>query len=150
MNDESEDEIEINIHFESEVPAEDYMSFDDFDNIEERIIELMYRSYVGRALYSNLLNTIEETIYNTVLNESTQTDNFPKKDESVKINTINLLYKNHKKECSDTCSICTENYQNNDVINILDCKHDFHTKCISEWACYKTECPICRHPIPKK
>ena len=28
------------------------------------------------------------------------------------------------------------------------CRHDFHEKCLSEWMSYKTQCPVCRSPLP--
>ena len=47
--------------------------------------------------------------------------------------------------CKDKdCSICTVDYEKDDMISITNCNHVFHTDCIKEWAKYKQICPICR------
>jgi len=49
-----------------------------------------------------------------------------------------------KKEFDNNeCIICLENMIKNDHINMLDCGHMYHNKCISEWFTVKKECPIC-------
>lgn len=43
------------------------------------------------------------------------------------------------------CSICLQDYQNEDKIFALhNCKHRFHLNCISKWLLSKNECPCCR------
>ena len=49
-----------------------------------------------------------------------------------------------KKEFDNNeCIICLENMIINDHINMLECGHIYHNKCISEWFTVKKECPIC-------
>lgn len=50
---------------------------------------------------------------------------------------------------SERCSICLENYQKNETILKLKCKHIFHKECIKEWFHKKKqeECPLCRNII---
>jgi hypothetical protein len=55
---------------------------------------------------------------------------------SQKYNTLTTTY--------NTCSICIDEFDDNDGVDILKCNHVFHTKCITEWGHYKCECPICR------
>jgi len=45
----------------------------------------------------------------------------------------------------DTCTICFEDYKNNDVIKILSCSdfHHYHKECIIEWFKRKKKCPLC-------
>lgn len=53
---------------------------------------------------------------------------------------------------SDTeCSICKVSVAENgtDPWTALDCKHNFHSKCVTEWMKYKTTCPLCRTNIPQ-
>lgn len=43
------------------------------------------------------------------------------------------------------CSVCIEEFENDDCITELPCKHIFHTSCIKNWLCReKVTCPSCR------
>jgi E3 ubiquitin-protein ligase RNF115/126 len=48
----------------------------------------------------------------------------------------------------DTCSVCLEQFQKNDDIVVLPCKHGFHPQCIDPWLNMHSECPSCRHKLP--
>jgi hypothetical protein len=82
-------------------------------------------------------------------------------DLLINIETSQLLSRNEEVEidiCSQkfsttgqkdkTCSICTEEFEDDDFVSVLDCLHTFHTKCIKEWSFYKQNCPLCRMKIP--
>lgn len=44
----------------------------------------------------------------------------------------------------DICSICLEYYQEEeDIIKIKKCNHNYHRKCISTWLMIKSTCPLC-------
>lgn len=45
------------------------------------------------------------------------------------------------------CTVCQTNLSENEHIYKLDCNHVFHEKCLQDWAKYKADCPLCRHPI---
>tara|TARA_X000001036_G_scaffold355051_2_gene336790 strand:- start:10070 stop:11071 length:1002 start_codon:yes stop_codon:yes gene_type:complete len=49
---------------------------------------------------------------------------------------------------AEECTICLEpmifDPSNKKELNLTDCGHMFHTKCISKWR--KPECPVCREP----
>ena len=49
----------------------------------------------------------------------------------------------------DACAICTEPYEENDVVSYSKkqrCRHDFHPECIQTWLKVKDDCPCCRSP----
>lgn len=48
---------------------------------------------------------------------------------------------NAGKEC---CSICQEDYVEDDELGVLDCDHSFHSACIQQWLRSKNLCPICK------
>ena len=52
---------------------------------------------------------------------------------------------NYNKDETNTCAICIEDYQNNDMIRELNCKHFYHEKCIDRWLLGKRKltCPLC-------
>ncbi|KAL3617914.1 hypothetical protein CASFOL_038235 [Castilleja foliolosa] len=45
---------------------------------------------------------------------------------------------------TEPCSICREEYNDNEVLGILECGHDFHKECIKQWLVQKNVCPICK------
>lgn len=45
------------------------------------------------------------------------------------------------------CVICKSDFELDEKITVLECKHILHTECISEWVKYKSECPTCRAKI---
>jgi len=49
-----------------------------------------------------------------------------------------------------TCSICSDAYNEGDVLRVLPCpsnSHHFHRNCIDRWLRINSSCPICRHRI---
>lgn len=47
-----------------------------------------------------------------------------------------------------TCSICSENFENNTILRKLNtCNHYFHQGCIDTWFSTHSTCPICRTNI---
>ncbi|CDW72137.1 e3 ubiquitin-protein ligase sdir1-like [Stylonychia lemnae] len=45
------------------------------------------------------------------------------------------------------CTICIENFVDEEVIKILPCFHQFHNSCIDDWLLRKTLCPVCKFDI---
>lgn len=48
-------------------------------------------------------------------------------------------YENQK-----NCSICLDDYNDDDQIKILPCKHNFHVDCVDPWLKKNFTCPECR------
>ena len=49
----------------------------------------------------------------------------------------------------DACAICTEPYEEDDVVSYSKkqrCRHNFHPECIKTWLKVKDDCPCCRSP----
>ncbi|KAK4774995.1 hypothetical protein SAY86_009930 [Trapa natans] len=45
------------------------------------------------------------------------------------------------------CSICQEEYVDDDKVGRLQCKHMYHADCISQWLRLKNWCPICKSSV---
>ncbi|KAF8110446.1 hypothetical protein N665_0083s0014 [Sinapis alba] len=45
---------------------------------------------------------------------------------------------------TDSCTICQENYKNQDKIATLDCRHVYHAECLKKWLVIKNICPVCK------
>ncbi|CAG8495982.1 15726_t:CDS:2 [Acaulospora morrowiae] len=44
-----------------------------------------------------------------------------------------------------TCAICLDDFQEDDLLRILPCEHEYHVGCIDEWLSTKsTKCPLCK------
>lgn len=48
---------------------------------------------------------------------------------------------------STECSICMEDYEPDQRVMVLPCKHEFHPDCIRKWCLERPNgnCPLCRH-----
>ena len=60
-----------------------------------------------------------------------------------------IAYKLIKVDEVSECSICLNNFEDEDLITPLSCdiRHYFHHACIKEWMVKKNECPLCKDPI---
>lgn len=46
---------------------------------------------------------------------------------------------------TNDCSICLDEFTNNDLVCKLSCNHLYHVSCINEWFKNKIVCPLCLH-----
>ncbi len=54
------------------------------------------------------------------------------------------------KQSNEACTICQEEFRDNDEIRILSCDHVFHLDCIDPWLTkHSHTCPSCRKPAGK-
>ncbi|KAM0003156.1 putative transcription factor C2H2 family [Helianthus debilis subsp. tardiflorus] len=42
------------------------------------------------------------------------------------------------------CVICQMDFEDQERIRVLDCRHEYHVECISKWFNVKRNCPICK------
>ncbi|XP_051114279.1 E3 ubiquitin-protein ligase RHF2A-like isoform X2 [Andrographis paniculata] len=52
--------------------------------------------------------------------------------------------------CDDACSICLEEFSDNDPATVTSCKHEFHLQCVLEWCQRSSNCPMCWQNITLK
>ncbi|XP_042007600.1 E3 ubiquitin-protein ligase MBR2-like isoform X3 [Salvia splendens] len=45
---------------------------------------------------------------------------------------------------TEPCSICREEYNNEEDLGTLECGHEFHRDCVKQWLMHKNLCPICK------
>ena len=55
-----------------------------------------------------------------------------------------LIKYNDEEHTEKTCSICLDEYLNNDELFKLMCNHYYHKKCIIDWLTNNSSCPLCR------
>jgi hypothetical protein len=68
------------------------------------------------------------------------------RNEKINIDIQSDLFKNTEKIFTN-CSICSDEYKDEDMVSTLNCKHIFHTNCIKEWGHYNPICPVCKANI---
>lgn len=44
----------------------------------------------------------------------------------------------------ETCAICLDDYLSGESIAALQCRHEYHLRCIVEWILVDNSCPLCR------
>ncbi|KAI3985412.1 hypothetical protein MKX01_033726 [Papaver californicum] len=52
-----------------------------------------------------------------------------------------------KKEKHDECVICCMEYKNREMLTSLQCKHQYHSKCITTWLKLNKACPVCNDKV---
>ena len=60
------------------------------------------------------------------------------------------MYKNIDEEIKQqhkSCTICTDEFEDDSKIQLLNCQHIYHHDCLTEWVKRKPDCPICRNPV---
>jgi hypothetical protein len=45
------------------------------------------------------------------------------------------------------CQICQCNYEEEEMLKVLPCKHEFHVGCVDRWLAQKDSCPLCKASI---
>jgi hypothetical protein len=50
------------------------------------------------------------------------------------------------KDCAE-CPVCQDDFNAEEQLFKLECKHIFHKKCLSEWLSRHNTCPLCRHEL---
>ena len=62
------------------------------------------------------------------------------------INSINTLVVCEELP-DNTCSVCLEEFKEDDIIKKLNCNHIFHKDCLEPWLNNNRNCPLCRQNI---
>jgi hypothetical protein len=112
--------ISIKIDSVKNIPIEE------MNNILEYICEDIMTSIIE--------NKYEDMKFNYILKSRKQKKDFKKIKEGDEI-------------IGTECSICFDKFKKGQYKRELNCKHDFHKKCIDKWSKENNSCPICRSEI---
>jgi len=137
-----------------------YQSVNDIDlNNPYQPIHSPMNSNTNNPIYNNLEDIILQLeghfndITNIVLNNdlinpgNNNSNKLSIKELSEKTELLFLIDNNHE-FLEEKCSICTNNYELNDILRKVNiCNHVFHQKCIDIWLNDNITCPICRRNI---
>ena len=125
-------EIDVNIPDPSENIA--------LDGIQNNIIDneyIIFNISLNMELIATFINILNQNIVNEDVVVTTDDVNDIKKIELDEMNHYN-------------CSICMDTLKKGDTVLDIECKHIFHSECLTEYLeKYNHICPICRTDIGK-
>lgn len=49
---------------------------------------------------------------------------------------------------NDSCVICRLDYEDEDTLTVLSCKHSYHSECLHNWLRINKVCPVCSAEVP--
>ena len=111
--------------------------------------------YINDILLNELKRFLRQSLSIIILNNIFNSNNnmedvklILSEEELNKIptNTFKNIDNNLKDSSNiNKCSICQDNYNDNDNVKILKCKHIYHSDCIDNWlGNHSHKCPYCR------
>jgi len=60
---------------------------------------------------------------------------------------INRIPTKKVTKAGGSCDICLDDFQKGETTKVLNCKHDYHSKCVDPWLKQHTTCPKCRRQV---
>jgi hypothetical protein len=170
-NDDQEYSYNINIPYEySEIVENIIYNVLHYQNLREDSpsmalnINLLHDGNIHPEIQNDFINRIyNNTYYEDILNQSFNgsINNTNLEKKLFPCNVVKDIYKNipleskHNTENKVNCTICIEEFNNEDECIKLNCNHIFHSKCIIETIMYnnnfntstnkwRSQCPLCR------
>ena len=133
--------------------------FDDIRDISDISVyeEIIYTQNYNNDRVNNLLRLLNMTsvlgplfTYTDPFEIAIQNSNEEQelhRQENISV-IINCQNYNTTEKKYEECSICTEKYEDDETVSVLDCGHVYHPNCIKEWGHYNPSCPVCKTGIP--
>lgn len=155
-DDEKTNEMIVDFLMSNNIPtffsSSDYRRYTPFSmlNSQSNIINQLNRIST-LDIMDNFLNEIQDTLSYYDIEDSLE--DLQETQDDVKVVVPEDELKNIKEEKyienkhkDKNCSICLEEYEKEDIIKQLECKHMFHKNCIEPWLKeYSHKCPLCRN-----
>jgi len=110
-------------------------------------------NHINEGALNFLSNHNNDTQFNNFLNLIMQFDlnnngNPPASQRAIEsLQKIKVNEENFNNFKEIICNVCLNNFEINDVVTILECKHEFHLNCILEWLKIRNTCPVCRFEL---
>ena len=128
----------------------EYVAPDNSTNIEVDDDFYFYNFFTPFTLFTLSMCSIYGLYY--VVNKiKSISDNADSIRENINIDSLNtLVVCNELPE--NNCSICLEEFKNEDLLKKLNCNHIFHKDCLGTWINNNTNknnntCPLCRRVV---
>jgi|LakMenE18May11ns_1017337.scaffolds.fasta_scaffold00077_6 hypothetical protein len=122
-------------------------------------IQVIYNDALRNIRMNELLNSFnfldnfmnyfpdnsQEDFINSLFQQASASEELERNDK-IKLDVQSQLFSESEKTFS-SCSICSDDYKDDDTVSTLNCKHIFHKNCIEEWGHYNPVCPVCKASI---
>ncbi|CAM8991596.1 unnamed protein product [Rhodiola kirilowii] len=92
-----------------------------------------------------VLNTTTQRMIDLLLHLEEIKENGPWPASKASIDALAVV---EVTEPGEECAICLEEYENQDQVREMPCKHKFHKRCVDKWLKMNGSCPICRCQMP--
>ena len=115
------------------------------------------RSSFLDILMSLIGDSYDDSNFESIMNYIMQNDpnkygNPPASKNSVEtLEKITVTEENRErilKECENCCAVCKDEFEIEQELLIMPCKHTFHDECILPWLKERNSCPTCRRELP--
>ena len=115
------------------------------ESIKEKIEEELALKAVEQQIIDELCPNPDKMSYEQLLELEEGLGNVNKGLSKDKINRIPEK-PFHKALFDDNiqCIICMEEFNENELVKQLHCRHIFHTDCINHWLSSQKNCPFCK------
>ena len=139
---------------------------DDPESIPGQIFNILFNQSVGsppsheshrdfsylnllESIFPNYRNFLRTYTQSNIMNFMNFIDELSPVRMTMNIETIESQYPvmNYSDidSSEEKCSVCLNDFGDNDDIRVVKCRHIFHVKCIDEWLLnHSYKCPICR------
>ena len=145
-----ENELNVNNSENSIIESESLNDFDSLSADYNNSNSFISSSNLNNIPSEQCLNMIN--IFNNILNSNINNNDTELEDVIVTLDDNDydkleiVKYKDLDNALENKCSVCLMEFQDDDNVMILPCKHYYHTNCIKEWLKeYDYKCPVCRH-----
>ncbi|CAL1387910.1 unnamed protein product [Linum trigynum] len=64
-------------------------------------------------------------------------------DTIANLPSVNYKSGSNESGTSDSCVICRLDYEDEEAVTVLRCKHSYHAECINNWLQINKVCPVC-------
>ncbi|KAL6954623.1 RING-type E3 ubiquitin transferase [Sarracenia purpurea var. burkii] len=97
---------------------------------------------------SDFVDSDDEDLFNSILDRTSIQHQTNRSSPTSKSFVNTLPFVKITRSLSRSCSICKDDFECNEKVNRLPCKHVFHHECIVPWLNRRNSCPLCRYKLP--
>lgn len=127
---------------------------EDYDDFDEEILnnEGMQEEFALKAVEQQIIDELcpnpDSMSYEQLLELENKVGKVNKGLNKKQFDDIKLIkYNKYVNKENYQCIICMEEFQENEIVKLLPCKHIFHSNCIKQWLMKEKTCPFCKKEI---
>lgn len=122
-------------HFASEELLDQSVELDIHDQHSDMRLDVDNMSYEELLALEERIGIVNTGLSDKTMEKCLKTSNYSSSD---------FIVPAFSQESENKCSICQEEYMEEDEVGTLHCGHSYHTACIKQWLMQKNQCPICK------